>query len=437
MKRNSTLALHTAFKMAMRSSGDCSMLSLHRGEPTQPVYRVGNTLLTFPQPQVIQLSVRSLRPRFQNQPLYFFVPDECFLDVSVLEVHIGRSTVPFTENQLKYSHLNNRPPEVIGLASNQIQNVNNVFRYIESLLSFPALRMSSYTESTATFTFTPVEAEVYVVPQASTLVLFEHNPKEPVWDQDTVKMRFQRQNDAKCKVPMDDKRGVTFRELEDGSEFEIEFEKHVLQTYLPTLRLNVLSDCELKLIQVSRIINFESNEHYKRLFKYGMTREIANAATIRMHWEKKFMTPGLIQDLSNFPHLVKSRGLGLSSVFQLPDTGRYVLPRKVPLILHTTISNPRFKNDVVEMTFKATTKSCRLEIVNQNLSKWLKIVSRRNGIFKVTYKLDQLNANFPQGTEFVLKSSCDLTLVKASRKIFPRVPKGVSQIHLGSKAFML
>ena len=145
--------------------------------------------------------------------------------------------------------------------------------------------MSSYTESTATFTFTPVEAEVYVVPQASTLVLFEHNPKEPVWDQDTVKMRFQRQNDAKCKVPMDDKRGVTFRELEDGSEFEIEFEKHVLQTYLPTLRLNVLSDCELKLIQVSRIINFESNEYYKRLFKYGMTREIVNKATICLECE--------------------------------------------------------------------------------------------------------------------------------------------------------
>ena len=159
-----------------------------------------------------------------------------------------------------------------------------------------------------------------------------------------------------------------------------------------------------------------------------------------MEWDtqiSRIRQTTFIEDLSDFPPLVKSRGLGLSSVFQTVGWGRYVLPREVPLILHTSISNPIFKNDVVEMTFKATTESCRLEIVNQNLSKWLKIVSSRNRTFKVTYKSDRLNANFPQGTEFVLTSSCDLTLVKASRKIFPRVPRGVSQIHLGSETFML
>ena len=142
-----------------------------------------------------------------------------------------------------------------------------------------------------------------------------------------------------------------------------------------------------------------------------------------------------IEDLSDFPPLDQSRRFGLSSLFQSLDTGRYVLPREVPLILHTTISNPRFTNDVIEMTFKAMTQSCRLEIVNRNLEelKGVTIEFSSSTTVDVVFESHRLNANFPQGTEFVLKSSCDLKLFRFSRKIYPRVQGQRSVIKLGSE----
>ena len=152
------------------------------------------------------------------------------------------------------------------------------------------------------------------------------------------------------------------------------------------------------------------------------------------------MTPGLIQgnfieDLSDFPQLVKSNSRGFCSLFG----GRYVLPREVPVILHTTISNPRFTNDVIEMNFKALTQSCRLEIVNRNLEelKGVTIEFSSSTTVDVVFESHRLNANFPQGTEFVLKPSCDLKLVHVSRKIFPRVQGQRSVIKLGSENVML
>ena len=441
LKRNLSLWLHsfsTPFKMILRSSGDCSMLALYEGEPAQPIRPsdLSGLYLTFSQPQVIELFDSYDRSPFD--PLYLFVPDECFLNVSVLEVHINPSTAPFTRTQLEYSHLNNRPPELIGLASNEIQNVKVGVQYIESFLfAFPGLIMSSYTESTATFTFTPSEEmDTYVVPQASTVLLFENKFQEQVWDQDTVKIRFQRQNDDKCIVPMANKRGVVFRELENGREFEIEFEKHVLQTYLPALRLNVMPDCELKVLQVSRTINFESNVGYRRLFKYGLP---ARGAYLRLECDTGIPViarSNFIEDLSDFPPLDLTHRQIISSVFRLICSERYILPREVPLVLHTTVSNPRFKRDVVRMTFQAAIENCNLEIVDRNLSylKGLTIaLNRRFNRFKVTYESHRLNANFPQDTEFILKSSCDLTLIKVSRKINPKVQRDVVQIHLGSE----
>ena len=142
-----------------------------------------------------------------------------------------------------------------------------------------------------------------------------------------------------------------------------------------------------------------------------------------------------IEDLSDFPPLDQSRRFGLSSLFQSLDTGRYVLPREVPLILHTTISNPRFTNDVIEMTFKAMSQSYRLEIVNRNLEelKGVTIKFSSSTTVDVVFESHRLNANFPQGTEFVLKSSCDLRLVHVSRKIYPRVQGQRSVIKLGSE----
>ena len=100
------------------------------------------------------------------------------------------------------------------------------------------------------------------------------------------------------------------------------------------------------------------------------------------------------------------------------------------------------KRDIVSLTFRKGSANCRIEFYQSrngqssrllNKSKGLRL---HNNMSKVVYRRDVLNAAYPVGTEIQMTSSCDLEIVKISRKVKMKLrkdlPKCAATIRIDS-----
>ena len=429
--------------MTFKSSGDCSQLYVPPDDSNDGLkYRNHNT---------IELGFRWVRS--YNSLRYLFVPEECFLYLTDLKLYEVQN-MPVSIKELKYSHLNNRPPELIGLASSVVENLNLGITYIDSLTLIPPLPLTSYTTTTAEFTFTPADTDHYVIPQDSQLVLWSSSDKPR--NSETVKIRFRRMDDENCSIPqVVERRGVKLRELENELEFEVEYEEHVLiSDGIRKFRMPVFPDCELRLLHFSRTLRFSLDLRWKKVVQYSMTPLLAEQTYIYMSNPTKIQFPPAIrcasylECLSDFPPLhVLAEGGGILDWFRSRSEEteaqrhrigsyciEYLLPAEVPIVLHTVVKNARLKSDVVEMTFKTKTKDCRLEFVDQEDNEAWSITWVNYGrTVNVMLKIHLLNANFLEGTQFILKSTCLLHLTSGSRRISQRILERNIKMKLGSE----
>ena len=103
-------------------------------------------------------------------------------------------------------------------------------------------------------------------------------------------------------------------------------------------------------------------------------------------------------------------------------------------MLHTVVKNASLSYDVVEMGFEAKIEDCRLEFIDQEDNEAWSITWRDDRkTVNVMFEIHLLNANFPEGTEFILKSTCLLRLTTGSRSISQRVRKRNPRMKLGSE----
>lgn len=347
------------------------------------------------------------------------IPDTCLMCLTRVERTQQRTR--YQVDQLRFSHRNNRRPELIGLASTEIQNWNR-FIYLETILSIDSLPLTSYTDTSADFEFIPDEDTTFAVPQASSLVLFEPELRNPNWDEYTVKMQFGRPNDPKCRVARNYRPGISFTELDYGNAFQVEYEIHTLSE---PFSLDVLPDCELKLLSAAATITFASHLPTRNRFRCNMTPEIAEETFLSLSYGPRgLQTPmsktGCLERLSDFPKLFvyssRLKWFGITS-FQTKDRfSPSLVAKNSILVLHSSVKDAFFQRDTVTLTFESE-KDCQIKATTG-----LEIdIHRETRKIQVIYKSHVLNAKFPARTEFAFEASCNLKLIHATRLIKSKI----------------
>ena len=374
--------------MTFKSSANCSKLHL------RPDY--SNKGLKYRYHDTIEFGFSWVRS--YNSGRYLFVPEKCFLYLTDLELYEVQNR-PVSINELKYSHRNNRPPELIGLTSSVVENLNSGF-YIDSLSLIPPLPLTSYTTTTAEFTFTPADTDHYVIPQDSHLVLWssKDQPRNTFRRTDTVKIRFRRMDDENCSIPEIARRGVKLRELENELEFEVEYHKDVLANDgARELRMPVSPDCELRLLHFSLELRMTNNPWWVNVVQYSMTPLLAEQTHVDIRdvsstisFPAAIRSANYLECLSDFPPFeVIGKAAGISGRFRskkeddgvryFPHCEYYLLPPDVPIVMHKVVKNARLKSDVVKMVFEAKTEDCRLKFVGQEDNEAWSITWVNNG----------------------------------------------------------
>lgn len=366
--------------------------------------------LSFQDSKTIQLVIKS-----KGRSNYLVIPETCLLFLTRAE----RTIRSFYSKQLEFSHRNSRRPELIGLKSTQVHNWNR-FDYIETLKDITNLPLIAYTETSASFSFVPTENDTFVVPQNSSLVLFNPETEDWTWDEYTVKLRFRRFEDPKCRVPENNRPGVSFRELEGGEAFEIKYQAHELTE---ALEMDVLPDCELKLTFASAEISFASRFITRKRFRCSMTPEIAQESHFDLNNGRLFAPMPMVhclEELSDFPALFfqpRRTWFGLKT-FQTAHFEPSAVPNNLRLLLHSTVKDAAdFQRDTVTLTFEMTSKSCQIRRHGE-ITAGFSIQKHSNSqTIRVIYKSHLLDAEFPIGTEFAIEASCNLKFIKAVRLI--------------------
>ena len=289
--------------------------------------------------------------------------------------------------------------------------------------------MTEYTETTAEFAATI--DDTYVVPQASSLLLFERDLSTQDWEQDTVTMRFRRSNLETCDIEMHREQGLSVQEMDADGVFEIEIEKHVLKLSRQVFRLPVPPDCELTLLHVTRSLGFASNSRLVKQMRYGMTETIAQGTSLGWNEDRIISSISRINymdSISDFPalgfSLTSSAFWFGTSTFQVSPLRTYAIPPETRVILHSTTSSATFTQDFVTLLFTMETEECQVKTWIQSDGEDLNTYSRAFEIttpstnkVQVYYQLHRLNAGFAEGTKFFLESSCTLVLNEAKRVV--------------------
>lgn len=390
-----------------RSKDVCS--ELHVSEESDLVE------LSFQIDGTIQLFINTI-----GSSHHLVIPETCLLYLIRVERAVGMRKCH--SKQLKYSHRNKKRPELIGLTSTEVHNWNQ-FKYIERLSDISHLPLLSYSDTSADFAFVPKETDMLVVSQNYSLMLFDPDALTLMkWNEYTVKMRFRRPKDPKCSIG-NQRPGFSIRELEgDGEVFEVQFEAHQLSE---ALTLDVLAVCELKLISIGAIINFDSYQYtdIRNHFRCKMTPEIARDTKLTLRnaglLSRMSRMIKCLEQLSDFPSLFfrPQQKYPDLEMFHTKHIQPSAVPKDVPLLLHSTVKNANFQQDTVTLTFKLTTKRCRIE-QSEEKTAGLSIQRHvKSQTIRVIYQSHLLNDQYPLGTDFSIQASCILNFVNATRLI--------------------
>ena len=188
---------------------------------------------------------------------WIWIPDGCLLYVyqierfRMLELHSN-----VLARQVKFSNLNGQRPQLQGLESNEILNLNpcNYFEKLDQE-NVPRLSPQSYSDGIAVFGST----SSLVIPQDYEF----HLPRSSVFDLDTLHFVVQPLNcpDLSFLDPF-----VTANGGEDNG-IEIQVERHQADVFIRTP-----VGCELNVTSISRHIGLSLHSEARRIIQHGLPR---------------------------------------------------------------------------------------------------------------------------------------------------------------------
>ena len=338
---------------------------------------------------------------------YLSIPENCFLYISEIEKRINTNL----KKQVEYSNRNNKPAELHGLVSREIQNLDP-FRFIDQVKSFPAPKLQQYSEGQAEFTFES-STVIYAVPQHFFLG-YRTRPSEE-FDQDRVRLVFDKPDLSECQ----------------GQEIEISYDNKINQV----IGIETLPNCTLQLIRIERNVSYPLNSKLNKKMRYGMANERAIAqTTLPMAWTTIYspaFAVSYIETLSDIPELeLKHLRFGTALFKSVAPPEDLILPMMTRLVLHTT-SNAMLPPSTIKLTFQSRNPTC-----NSKLKRYLTTsngetmayptsfknnnafsLKQRRDMIYITYRPFRLNALLDPDTIVSImpsSSSCDFKFLRAA-----------------------
>lgn len=350
---------------------------------------------------------------------YLRIPMDCVLylvDVKKFKKH--------PSNQLRYSRLNNRPPELHGLKSNHIHNLET-FNFVTSVEELEYMKLGDYNDTHALFQSIPQPS--FGIPQNSIFSLYDPQRHRLSFDCDSFQMTLETLNEEKCRFEDEHFAGFSISTISDTIR-QIRVDKHLLDH---SISLQAHPDCRLRILTYSRMVSFASDSVFQKQMRYGMTRKAMETTFLTMVSES-IQSPAIImyryvEMLSDLPNLFFQIYTFGYAVFRT-SLRFYIVPSGLSLVVHTAQENTR--RDSVRLTFSIA-ENCEIELHHKTPDGREKTFSEKGfhvehyeeRVTKLIVHRHLLNKNFQEGTQFSFIASCRLHLHKASRKLTMHLPR--------------
>lgn len=344
----------------------------------------------------LAFSPSKIRTGFRSSIQFFLdVPADCVLYLSE-----ATRAIPYDQQkQLKYSRRNNRPPELRGLASNDVYNLDP-YTFVTSMNDLNPMhaQLEEYNETHAVFVWEP--RTTYMIPPRITLGMYGY----------ISPMSFR-----------EDTAVITVRPIDQTRNFEMHFDRREAANYQ-----RPFPGTQLELLKIVRTIAFDPI--LTRQMKHGMTAEAFGCTRLCLLTDE-LETPvtnfRYIETLSNFPLLHFQAYEFQYAVFSNSSVTGFVVPRDFPLKIHSAVKNTG-RRDVVRLTF-VKSENCKIELYQIRDGKRRSVRWTPNAFYfteipvqrivKVVFQRHFLNSRYVAGTEFFIHSTCQLQVLKLSRKV--------------------
>lgn len=344
-----------------------------------------------------------------------YVPDNCALYVARIDKHcrVGYNT----RQQLKFS---SKLATLKGLYSNQILNLNK-YDYLTSIQQGSELILQSYADGMAIFK-TDVEL---VIPQNFRLLLYR-NTRPMAFDSDRIKIVARPSN---CP-PFQQQRGFSVKERRDGKlEFHLDKAQATRNVYVKTP-----DGCELFVRKIYRYVGLPPSP-LRKAIRYGFPRHEV-LPTIKLGTDTllgNFGWKNYVDTLGDLPALRFASYHRGKAKFQMTGLALHIVPAHALFHLHTVQEGTGLGRDRITIWI-GRVPGCDLVPSREGLS-----METLDDMFKIQIDRAELNRKYPIGSEFGVRSSCDLSfqrivrtfdaiLTKDKRTAFARIRLDSNQV---------